>query len=604
MSVPLIRVDSRDFHHSPFALARAIIFASRPFRDPNPCDEGSNCVDIVNELARQHGLAVIAFDTYEEMNDVDAWIRDFFVSGLDQSVRVLIAGRKPLAGSWIASPAWRQILQALPLSPFDRETCMKYIQRFGTLENVRADDIYRFTQGHPLTLSLVMALSPSERPKFAKSGRSGEPAHAFAEIAAGWLREVPEEIRHLIEAGSVVRSFNKELLEWLLSCTLSSSSFDAVTRLSFMRLHPGNGWVMHDLLRHALANHLQNSSPEYYGKLMERSARYYLRQLDQSELTDDSFVITNLFYILGGSVMRSNYLANTPENACYVEEVRRDNVKEMLQYMEQRRKNSQNYRKMFWDGNHHELMAAYEQKLLPLLEPLEILPLGRDTIRMVKNHSDEMMGVFVTIPIHRDSIAYLSTFPTTKNYFQVLSAKEFEEHRSPPDQPAGWFIFHAETRKDADHGVESEISRLLMNLSSKRKMILFSTPLEENWRIASRLGYEEVEGAAHYLYGEKYPSRTFRLDLRGRKLLEYCDALIRNAFPNKPMPAAGSFDFSKREQEVAALVMEGMSNQEIAAKLFINENTVKKHVSKLLNKAGARSRTQLFKRLTSPAANR
>lgn len=49
---------------------------------------------------------------------------------------------------------------------------------------------------------------------------------------------------------------------------------------------------------------------------------------------------------------------------------------------------------------------------------------------------------------------------------------------------------------------------------------------------------------------------------------------------------------SKREYEVLQEIAHGLSNQEIAAKLFISESTVKTHVSNLLLKLDAKRRTQ------------
>lgn len=49
---------------------------------------------------------------------------------------------------------------------------------------------------------------------------------------------------------------------------------------------------------------------------------------------------------------------------------------------------------------------------------------------------------------------------------------------------------------------------------------------------------------------------------------------------------------SKREYEVLELIAEGLSNQEIADKLFVSASTVKTHTSNLFAKLDARRRTQ------------
>jgi DNA-binding NarL/FixJ family response regulator len=53
---------------------------------------------------------------------------------------------------------------------------------------------------------------------------------------------------------------------------------------------------------------------------------------------------------------------------------------------------------------------------------------------------------------------------------------------------------------------------------------------------------------------------------------------------------------SERESEVLALMAEGAGNREIAARLNISENTAKFHVSAILNKLGATTRTEAVTR--------
>jgi DNA-binding NarL/FixJ family response regulator len=74
-----------------------------------------------------------------------------------------------------------------------------------------------------------------------------------------------------------------------------------------------------------------------------------------------------------------------------------------------------------------------------------------------------------------------------------------------------------------------------------------------------------------------------------RRLLEALTAGARIGVP-APQPADG---LTTRELEVLAVIAEGLSNTEVAARLHVSEATVKTHVNHLLAKTGARDRAAL-----------
>ena len=53
---------------------------------------------------------------------------------------------------------------------------------------------------------------------------------------------------------------------------------------------------------------------------------------------------------------------------------------------------------------------------------------------------------------------------------------------------------------------------------------------------------------------------------------------------------------SKREAGILLLMHQGLSNQQIADKLFISENTIKKHISNIFQKLQVERRTEAVKR--------
>jgi DNA-binding NarL/FixJ family response regulator len=107
-------------------------------------------------------------------------------------------------------------------------------------------------------------------------------------------------------------------------------------------------------------------------------------------------------------------------------------------------------------------------------------------------------------------------------------------------------------------------------------------------------------GASGFLVKDTEPVEL----LRGVRAVAAGDALLSPGvtrrliaeFAAKAKPPVGAKllqALTEREREVVALVGEGLSNEEIAARLYVSPATAKTHVSRAMVKLGARDRAQL-----------
>lgn len=109
-------------------------------------------------------------------------------------------------------------------------------------------------------------------------------------------------------------------------------------------------------------------------------------------------------------------------------------------------------------------------------------------------------------------------------------------------------------------------------------------------------------GAVGYLLkdvGSEQLAESIRVTARGESILEPSVAAKVVAEFSRTLPLAAVKDsdvlpdpLSERELEVLRLVTSGLSNREIAQRLFISSGTAKTHIHHLCGKLGVRNRTE------------
>jgi DNA-binding NarL/FixJ family response regulator len=107
-------------------------------------------------------------------------------------------------------------------------------------------------------------------------------------------------------------------------------------------------------------------------------------------------------------------------------------------------------------------------------------------------------------------------------------------------------------------------------------------------------------GAAGFLVKDTEPAEL----IQAVRVVAAGDALLSPAITRRlieefaartkePVPTRDLEPLTEREREVMALVAAGLSNDEIARRLFVSPATAKTHVSRAMVKLGARDRAQL-----------
>lgn len=594
-----VPIDSRSFLHSPAGLAARI--AVEFSGDGPEGDAVAHCLRLLRE-ASGRAPVVLAFDTYEEMADLDAWIREGFLPALPPGVLVILSGRHPLRGAWRESPAWRRAVVSLPLGDFEPAESREYLSRCGIRDPDAQRRIRDFTQGHPLALSLAASLV--ERGGLAALEHLPERAEILAELARRWLCEVSDAGgRALVEAAAIGRAFDQETLAHLLGEAVSEEAFQRLTALSFVQ-RGWRGWALHDLVRMAVAAELRWRQPFRYRLLWRRALGLHLRRAvsSGSEETRAS-AMNEFFFLLGDAMIRAAFFASPgEEEGLGVVPAGPGNLGAVRAYIEEWTERAARV-----DGLAVEMIdpdtQAHFHHVVPreishfeavFLRPLEWLDLVPEAFRVLTDASGVMRGMTVVLPVNRRTLPRLLAQPVTGPYFRSLAPSRLAWYDVAEAGTRAWFIRLIDVRDPADLAAWAALFRDLLRLAFRAERVLASTSLPFYREMLQRFGFEEVPGATHRDYGQ--PAPTYLLDLGGTRVEGWLERLASGAgaavAPDLPIDA---FGLTEREREVVRMLLAGLSNAGIALRLGVAEITVKKHLSRIYAKTGTESRTQLMR---------
>jgi len=551
------------------------------------------CAAALNGAARSRRV-VLAFDHYEEIGSLDQWLRDELLARLSTELLTVIAGRYPLQGPWKLSPAWRKLIVFLPLNELQYSDVQLYMHRCGVASESVIDAVWLQTMGHPL----MMALIAHDSPEPASIGQ----ARQLDDVLDSWLREVPDEaLRDLVQAASLMRVFNLELLAQLTERDVPASLFDRLVRLSFVKRTAG-GWELHDTVREAARHMFRSRTPGQYAEYVSRSIRHgYARIVEKVRANKDVFQeLGQLLQFAGNPILRAHY-RHSRMSANYWETLSEANLTEAEQYIRRRHADARECHIRCADpetGTMFRYTMSAEQSLyrIGLVDLKALLQLDSQAVRLMRCPEGRVVGLSAIVPIHEGTVAYLRQAPLSHAYFGSLSPQQLAALSVSASQPAGWFILTVDVENVEREELRSDIVHVMLEQILNGGLLLASPPPFPHYTEVHRsLGFDVVPELVHYDYDGVTPTQTFVMNTRGKGLIPLLNRLVEG-LPQAPPAKFGHIEaFTPREQEVADLLAEGLTNAEIAARLFVSEAAVKKHINSMLGKFGVKNRTQLLK---------
>ncbi|MCU6793818.1 LuxR family transcriptional regulator [Paenibacillus sp. WQ 127069] len=602
VNAAFLLMDSRGFSHTPQDFCTQMLrMLGYPMEKLQQIAEPQALLELCHDILREkvaNQKLVLAFDTFEDMGDMEHWLKEALLPQLHPEILIIIAGRFPLQGIWLSSPAWRHWIHRMPIGDLDYLSVKQYLERSGISQEPMIKQVWMKTRGHPLTLSLIVSTTMVQN---IQGLELVDEIEVFEHIVSIWLKEVPDDnLRELVEAVAVLRHFNQELLSYVLDRQVKTDLFQRLVGLSFIR-RVDRGWILHDLMRDAIRYQLRLRQPEHYDWLWKRCIKYYYsRMTNPSKRKANAWESVEWYYYIGDHVVRNFcFQKSTPY---LMEALNPSNWAEAEQYLDNRYINLKEVCLPLHNpdtGERFEYIISKEECFYPIkhIHLQELYDLDPGIVKLMRDQQGAICGLTAIIPIHTGTLDYLLTHPPSSTYFQSLPNHRLKELRVPKEHIAGYFVKTVDVSDFEDVAIRTTAGLSFISLLISSGYVVTTAPPELSFlkEFHLSLGCEQVKNVAHYDYDINAPTPYYVLDTRGGKLQDYLNKMIASfgLVDHFRQQDDGMQTLSEREKEVVGLLENGYTNQEIAADLYITEVTVKKHLTAVFRKLNVRNRTQL-----------
>ncbi|MEK3723064.1 helix-turn-helix transcriptional regulator [Paenibacillus sp. FSL H8-0034] len=594
-------LDSMDFPHNPQDFCLHLLRLLRCHISKEEQIDKLNrllvlCQEAIQKEAESGGV-ILALDTFEELGEFEYWFREEFLVQLHSKVLVIISGRYPIQGAWLSSPAWRQLICHMPIGDLDYYAVKEYLYRSGFNVEDDIQQIWNKTKGHPLTLSLLVSTTQfhTMQPMVIEEDNG-----VFAQVVHTWLKELPDpQLRELVETAAVLRHFNQELLTCAMGRPISTEQFLKLVGLSFVR-RVDRGWLLHDLMRDAITHELQVRAPEQYGGIRKRCNLYYYDLIKESvHKKSVAWETAEWFYYIGDPAILAFFYQNSGTHRW--ETLNSVNWSEAERYIENRRSSAKEARIAYTNPEtleRYEYVISMEENLYTLkhIHLRELYELDSSIVKLLRDRQGGLSGLSVIIPINVHTLDYLLTQPLSSAYFTGLPEQRLKELKVPRETNAGYFVKTIDIPDFADQSLRAAAGLTFITHIISAGFLVAAPPANPFFgEIHLGLGCQVAKHAVHYDYDGITPTPYYVIDTRGNKLQSYLNKMLTglDMLDERRDAQEELSSLTPREMEVVELIIQGLTNMEIACKLYLSEVTVKKHLSNIFRKLNIKNRSQL-----------
>lgn len=223
------------------------------------------------------GGGVLILDDFEALAPWESWLRERFLTGLPENVRMVIGGRWTPQDEWRTDPGWQNLTVVRELEDFSTSETWDFLSRRPAGAD-RAAEVHAFTQGHPLAVALAAELVETEPGATLDWEHYPDLVHGLVARHLRSLEGSPQQT--ILHAAALPPSLDTPMLQAMVPESDAEGALAWLQTLPFTRVTP-RGIHLHDLVSEALRVEMKRLEPDRHAALLRRAAEVLGQRMER-----------------------------------------------------------------------------------------------------------------------------------------------------------------------------------------------------------------------------------------------------------------------------------------------------------------------------------